>query len=141
MLFDMGKNKDGLWVWGTERKQLHPDGNIIIFSGGLLKPTWNSPNIFFDVKNTYISTEKKLGGYAPINIYLKTKKTIRPGLHSIQFLLSYFNGSEWSNSTNTVNFSIRNFFQRYDCLILFVGVLGALFGIVLALKEILSWFC
>jgi len=132
--------KKGLGVWGAQRHQLHPDGNAIGFTGGAYKSEWKSPSIFFDINETQISTEKKLGGFAPIHINLKTKRKARAGTHSIQFLFTYFDGSNWQTSSNTVQFTIRNFFQRYDRLFLTLGAFATGLAIIIALKTIISWF-
>lgn len=141
--------KDGIgaWVWGAQRIQLCSDGNTIGFTGGLSHPEWKSPTIFFDNSEIQISTEMKSGGIAPIQINLKTKREAKAGIHSIQFLFTYFNGSNWRTSSTTVQFAIHNFFQRYDKFFLIlgsiatsIGIIATLLAIFVALKTIIYWF-
>ena len=145
ILFDLPKElpKDRSLYWGSHPEKLHSDGGFLDLSQGIKTGKWSSPTIFFDMNtenniDTQISTEMLLGGNAPIQIYMKTKEKVLPGLHSIRFLFTYHNGSEWSNSEQTVDFTIRNIFQRNERWIISIGVIAALCAILPTLKGIIQ---
>jgi hypothetical protein len=139
VIIDMHK-KNEMWVWGARRCRLHEEGNAIGFTGGLYSPEWAAPSVFFDLNETQISTEKRMGGVAPVHINLKTKCKAKAGNHSINFVFTYFNGSHWSTCSSTVQFKIRNFFERNDKVFLILGAIAALSAIIISLKTIICWF-
>ena len=145
-VYGMGTNEQGLSVWGSERVPLLSEGNSFFFCGGLQANNWPCPTIYFDDRKApgppdppQVSTEVKLAGCAPLHVYLTTPRKVRPGSHSLHFLYTYFTGVTWESSSETVHFTIRNFYQRNEGRVWFLGAVAAFLGIVIAIWTIISW--
>lgn len=131
--------------FGVQHSPLSAIGNTIDFCGGRLFSGSEQPAMYFDVQSNVqlpqISTETKSlpTDCAPVQVELVTRPKARPGMYSIQFLFTYFNGSEWANSSETVQFSVRSFYQRHEGTIWIVGAAATVIAIVLGAKELCSW--
>lgn len=136
--FGLGKNQtETLAIFGTQTKNIDPDGNAINLQAGLQQKEWGIPTMFFDdPENDFrIITEKKLTN-APLELDFLIDKNARPGHYSIRFAFTYFNGEKWCTSFQDTEFFIRNLIQRYESLAWVLGVLAAMATIILALTEI-----
>ena len=75
------------------------------------------------------------GGKAPIEYDLTISKKAKPGPHSIQFVLTYFDGQTWKTTSKNADFTIRNVYQRYEWWIAIIGLLAA----IAAIGPMLRW--
>jgi hypothetical protein len=93
----------------------------------------------FDAKGKYrISTECRTPrGNAPINLDLEVSGTAKPGPHSIQFVLTYFDGQTWKMASKNADFTIRNFYQRHEGPIWWVGGIAA--GLTILASAVTLW--
>lgn len=138
------KDGESVACFGFQQSPLNSNGNTIDFSGGRLFSGEERPTMYFDDASTgelpQISTEKKTlpTDCAPVQVELVTRPDARPGMYSIQFLFTYFNGSEWANSSETVQFSVRSFYQRYEGKIWILGALATVIAIPLGIRELWS---
>lgn len=86
------------------------------------------PDTYFYIakkENLSIKSEVNSKG-APIELRLKTKDNITPGIYSIDFYLTYFNGKEWRVSKQQAKFKIQNFFERNEGTLKWLTILGSL---------------
>ncbi len=69
---------------------------------------------FFGIEGgpTSIMTERQLEN-APFHYKLKTKKEVKPGNYSIDFYFTYFNGERWICIKESVDFKVRNYFEKH----------------------------
>lgn len=67
-----------------------------------------------DSSSTYLISEKTLGNSAPFEYILKTKHKSNPGIHYINFYLTYYNGEQWTSSEEKIQFKINNVFEKYN---------------------------
>jgi hypothetical protein len=95
-----------------EWKPLDPQGNVV---------SLHDPS-FFDAGGRYqIATEGKTDGNAPVQFDLAISKRAKAGPHSIQFVLTYFDGQTWKTASKNADFTIRNFYQRHEGVIWWIG--------------------
>jgi len=66
---------------------------------------------------------------------LTISKEAKPGPHSIQFVLTYFDGQTWKTASKNADFTIRNVYQRYEWWIARVGLVAA----VATIGPMLRW--
>lgn len=99
-------------------------GTLVSFEKGFI----------FDAQGRYqISTECKTpppGSKAPINMDMKIRPDTLPGIHSVHFVLKYYNGETWNTKSTSVNFTVRNFYQRHETLVWAVGGIAAFLTII-----------
>jgi len=94
------------------------------------------PKSFCDVNGYRILTEGKPDRETPpIALDLSVNDDAKPGPHSIQFVLTYFDGQTWKTASKNVDFTIRNVYQRYEWWIARIGVLAA----VATIGPMLRW--
>jgi hypothetical protein len=113
---------------GRKPQKVTSHGSVISFEGGMGTTEWGRTTTFFDISKgspPMISTEASLPD-APIVYRMITRKDVNPGTYQLQFLLSYFNGSDWNVSSQQVNFTIRNILQRHELLIAGIAVIAAI---------------
>lgn len=143
--------------WGGTKMGLLEESGFVYQFGGLHGYTaWDGTythwgdeaTSFWDVKDPHkdqtpmIATEKPRGR-APLELYLKTikpqrwKKVLfgqdisgfRPGTHSFQGHLTYFNGDQWKSASQSVSVVVPNFFRRHEGLTWLAGTAGVLFAV------------
>lgn len=68
-------------------------------------------------------------GRPPILLPLQTHRTIRAGVHNLQFFFTYFNGCEWKTDSQLVSVSVPNFFQRHPYVTWAIGIVGVLLAL------------
>jgi len=142
ILTGLGDNKDNEAKWGNEHISITPDGVALDLSeSGLSLRNWGKATPYFDTNsNTLptIATELKLEGNAPMHLFLKTKKKALPGVYSLQFLYTYYNGQQWKNCSQEINFTLRNFYQRHEIKVWLLGAFAALVSTVVAIYTIVG---
>ena len=74
---------------------------------------------------------------APVTIKLKLSKKARPGQHSLNFILTYYNGESWCSSETTFQFLVRNFYQRNEVKLWGLGICVALLTLLITLLSVL----
>lgn len=118
-------------VWGGVTRTLPPEGFAVSFTGGFTYGSVTKPTMFFDLNpeqgSNVLNTEllqKNL--VAPVEFDLSIAKKNTPGTHFLHFGFSYFNGSEWRTSTVTVQFTVRNIFERNSGWIATIGLCAAI---------------
>lgn len=126
------------------------DDSKIAVGDSLLQP-WDllgilvsfDPKAFFDAKGCYqISTECKTpppGSKAPINMDMTILSVALPGIHSVHFVLKYYNGETWNTKSASVNFTVRNFYQRHETIVWAVGGIAAFLSIISASYPFFKW--
>lgn len=112
----------------------HPftDTGVIIHMQGIKKNDWKSSTQFFDITDgdlPQLYTEIK-NEVAPIKYELTTKKSIKPGIYSLEFVFTYFNGSCWISSSKSIEFKVQNFLERYAIQIGMLAGLASLSALV-----------
>lgn len=99
---------------------------------------------FYDVNGYQISTEHNIiplpGIKAPINLDLKINPEAKSGTYSMQFILKYYNGETWNTKPTSVNFTVRNFYQRHGTLVWLIGGIAATLTIISKLYSFFKWF-
>lgn len=98
---------------------------------------------FFDANGRYqISTECNTpppGSKAPITLNMKINPEAFPGIHSLNFILKYYNGEIWNTKSTSVNFTIQNFYQRHETLVWVIGGIAAFLSIISTSYPFLKW--
>ena len=79
------------------------------------------------------------GSKAPLNLDLKTSSEVSPGIYSINFVLKYYNGEVWNTKSTSVNITVRNFYQRHEILVWFIGGVAAFLSIISTCYPFLKW--
>ncbi len=80
---------------------------------------------FADVRHqplNIIASEIGRGYNPPLRLPLRTRRTIPTGIHSLQFFLTYFNGSEWKTDSQSVSIAVPNWFRRHEGFTWVAGV-------------------
>lgn len=135
---------EGLACFGFQKTDLDPLGNTIVFGVEPLSLGAERPTMYVDARPAgdphQISTETKSlpTNCAPVQVELVTRSDARPGMYSVQFLFTYFNGSAWANSSETVQFSVRSVYQRYEGWIWRAGAVVTVIAIPLGIGELCS---
>lgn len=109
-------SKEGKLYHGNTESFISRNGTTLPLTGGQEPQDDNElPTIFVDILDSgyQISTEVR-SGKAPIEFNLHTLKSVKPGQYSLDFYFTYFNGSEWSGSQQSVSFTIQNILQRHE---------------------------
>ena len=99
---------------------------------------------FCDVNDARNGQRLSLEGWtrqqkAPIEYDLTINKKVKPGPHSIQFVLTYFDGQTWKTASKNAEFTIRNIYQRYEWWIAIIAFLAAIATIGPMLRWL--WRC
>jgi len=106
----------------------NPFANFLILKNGAI----------FDVERYRVSVEYlSPHGRAPWNFDLAIGKEARPGPYSIQFVLTYFDGQTWRTASKNADFTIRNFYQRHEGLIWWIGGVAA--GLTILASAVTLW--
>jgi hypothetical protein len=130
--------------WGGQSTSIGNTGQNIDLTAGMMNKGWQNPTLFFDSMERpapQLSTEMNLtlpdgARFAPVQLKLVVQRNARPGPHSVQFVFSYFNGESWQTSNETVNFTIRNFYQRNEGLVWFLGAFTAFIATYEGIEKI-----
>ena len=83
---------------------------------------------------------------SPLRFILRTPKTVSAGVHSLEIVLTYFNGETSCARAATAQFSVRSFFQRHEAAVWGIGLTATLFtiaGVVLQFRDLiidLGWW-
>jgi len=126
VLFDIAKHENGRYYFGAHKEKLDEYGKTIDLA------FINGRTLFLpDPESTtrQIITEKNTKGIAPVQLEISSRG--RPGNYSIHFVLTYFDGEEWTNVSEKFQFTIRNLLQRYESLAWWLGLMAAA-GTILA---------
>ncbi|WP_152442313.1 hypothetical protein [Pseudomonas putida] len=113
-------NGDDPITWGGIQGQPDETGGTLIM--GPMYRTGSGELVTFcdadaNSNRNSIITERKLGEKPPFHYLFKTKNTAKPGPYKISFVFTYFNGENWQSSTETVEFKIQNYFEKYNTVI------------------------
>ena len=122
---------DGKTVFGGHHAIVGPEGVTLSLPKALV----------FDVKSDavpMISTEAHVS-QAPVAFHLKTPKRVRPGTHSLFFVLTYFNGERWATATQTVSFTVRNMLQRREIWVAGLGTAAAVAAVCTAVFDLIRF--
>jgi hypothetical protein len=117
-------------------------GGVVTLSGGWLVPASQKHTWFFDgnekqIDNYQIRTEvRDPKGTSPIYLDLTVGNHATPGPHSIQFVLTYFDGQTWKTASKNADFTIRNFYQRHEGPIWWVGGTAAVLTILASIATL-----
>lgn len=68
---------------------------------------------------------------------LTISKEAKPGPHSIQFVLTYFDGQTWKTASKNADFTIRNVYQRHEGPIWWIGGIAA--GLTILASGVTLW--
>lgn len=90
-----------------------------------------------------ISTELTIGNKAPFEFFLKTNTNSTSGIHKLNFYLTYFNGSEWKSSIQSVDIDIPTRYKRNELVIWIFGLLLSILVLpphaINRVKRIFAW--
>lgn len=118
--------------WGNQKDKLSDTGFTFLMQG-ISHREGDESTMLFDAmpmsKNPILLSEQKLE-HAPFEYTLKTKKSLSPGEHYIDFYLTFFNGERWVTSKERVNFKIRNVFERHAKKISALAIIASLSGLI-----------
>ena len=136
--FDVQRIGDKYYFGKTEIEVGEDGATIDLGTGGLKLPQWDCPTLFVDTSESLtpkILTETiqhppNDSPDAPITINLKLRKKARPGQHSLNLVLTYYNGECWCNSETTFQFSVQNFYQQHEIKIWLLGLSVAVIGLL-----------
>ena len=143
------RETEGKPHFGGTEKEFGEDGvTIDLGSGGLKLPKWDRSTLFVDVSKgptPLILTERILRhtnnpSNAPVTINLKLSKNARPGQHSLNLVLTYYNGECWCSSETTFHFVVRNFYQRHEIRLWKLGFFATLTGLSIGFFSILMTY-
>lgn len=102
-----------------------------------------NPASFSDAKGSYqISTEcnSPPPSYKPpISMDMAILPDAPPGTHSVHFILKYYNGETWNTKSTSVNFTVRNFYQRHETFVWSIGGVAAFLSIISIVYPFLKW--
>jgi hypothetical protein len=124
--------EQGKLVFGGEHSIVGPAGVTLSLPKTLVFDVGGGPL-------PMVSTEA-LVGQAPVAFRLKTPHGVRPGTHTLFFVLTYFNGERWATATQSVSFTVRNVLQRHEVAVTALGVLATAATVVGALVEVVHFF-
>jgi len=107
-------NNEGEIVTGNRAKYRVANENISIngFTSGV-SPAFFNPIDNNSGKIEQIYAEKKHDGLAPIDFSLKTYSDAQPGDYDIIFTLTYSDGSEIRQESESIHFHINNFYEQH----------------------------
>lgn len=143
IFYDLGK-VEGRIKWGQSKMAASEDGIFIDLSGGIIYSKWETkkPTLFFDVRMPkgagQIMTETSQNKKPPIKLNLKIKRKAAAGNHFLHFAFTYFNGEEWTGSTQLITFTINNIFQENEVLLQWVAIVVAVVTIASSMLSIIS---
>ena len=134
--FDLGESESsGRLVFGKTERQLSEAGLTVVLAAGIQAPGWAESSLFFDLgqgkATNQIATEAKQTK-APVELQLKTQAKAPAGNHTLQFYLTYFNGSEWKSDSQTVSIEVPNWWRRHEGWTFF----AALVAVVITLASL-----
>jgi len=139
--FGFDPTKDVPVFGGEVKRGLDETGLTISFTGGMRLAHWREPTMFFDIgpgDPPQISMECQLGGHSPIEFELPIRKDAKPGQYSLTFSLTYYDGDQWRNASQTATFAIRNRFQRSEGVLITLGAFAAAAGILSFFVDFIS---
>jgi hypothetical protein len=105
--------------WGAVEQEFHEDGFALIMGGMMVNPG-DQGTSFFDV---LLDNGENIGNRvftevdaisAPFEYTLKVLNSAKPGMYSMDFYFTYFNGSAWIVAKERVEFKINNAFERFS---------------------------
>ena len=144
VLSGLGEEEPDQATWGHQRIPVGPGGIALDLSeSGLALRNWEKATPYFDVSQSplpTIATEQRLREHAPIHLFLQIKKSANPGIHSLQFLYTYYDGKQWRNHSETLPLTLRSFYQRHEMKVWLLGALAALLAVIIAIHTIIGWF-
>ncbi len=113
--------KSLLSVGDSPAKPIDDAGGVIILN----------EESFSNTNNRYqILTECRTPGLkAPINLDMAIVRHARPGMHTMNFVLTYFDGEKWNTKYSSVHFTVRNFYQRHETFVWIIGAFAAIISI------------
>lgn len=134
--------KGKIFEWGLEKTSLQLDKPNVLHFRGMKLEKWPELTVFFDADTsfTYVVTEINAGGYPPLRLNLKTRKSVEPGKYYLEFCFSYYYGQKWKTSTRRVEFTIRSLLERNQALITWWGLTISAASAVLLVGNILKLF-
>lgn len=103
--------------WGSQIDILDTKGFCSFLQG--FKFYQGDTTCFFDLPgmdSNRVFTEVA-GEHAPFEFSLKIAKTAAPGMHHVDFYLTYFNGETWTVTKERMEFKIYNQFERHNGLL------------------------
>jgi len=124
-------------LFGHQSESIEEWGFIVKIYGAISEK-WKNSTMFIDrdlfdmtkeqdpVKS--LITEVPLN-QAPFVVSIKTKKKVRPGIHTLRFFLTYFNGMEWKTSNDSVDIEIPTFYKRHEFMFWVIGAILALMSL------------
>lgn len=95
---------------------------------------WDESTMIFDtgcneIGSSSVFTEYKVNE-APFHYKLKLKSDVKPGDYSINFYFTYFDGDKWQCIKESVDFKVRNFFERHAKIISSLAIIATSLSII-----------
>ena len=165
--FDLEPTIDNKLVLGAHSQKLPMLSVQSLGGIGASTPGWEQPTYMIDTRAVTqddaapaILTET-IQNRAPFELHVKIKKirlwqrirsvgnklwepTVheglrnpKPGKHTVQFVLTYFNGSEWRSDKTTYDIIVSSLYERHTLATWFIAIVAALTALLVAVLQLL----
>ena len=143
------KESDSGLSFGGQSDEIGSEGFTCHLSG-IKIDGWDEATQIIDTdgsstESKAVFTECKVDS-APFHYKLKLKDDVRSGDYSIDFYFTYYDGHRWQCSKESVDFKVRNFFEKHAKAISFLAILATClsifrFGVIPFVKWLIALFC
>ncbi|EMY6774319.1 hypothetical protein [Vibrio alginolyticus] len=136
------KNGDQI-SFGSQSDKIGEEGFTCHLSGARA-PGWDESTLFFDKGGSSdgskaVFTESKSIN-APFHYKLKLKNDVKPGDYSIDFYFTYYDGHRWQCIKDSVDFKVRNFFEKHAKIISTLAIIATILSIIrLGIYPFIKW--
>ncbi|WP_171051967.1 hypothetical protein [Vibrio rotiferianus] len=134
--------------FGSQSDKIGEEGFTCHLSG-VQAAEWEESTLIFDRSGSTngskaVFTESKANN-APFHYKLKLKDDVKSGDYSIDFYFTYYDGHRWQCSKESVDFKVRNFFEKHAKVISSLAIVATSlsilrFGVIPCLKWLISLF-
>jgi hypothetical protein len=125
------KEEGNEFSFGAQEDKISGEGFTCHLSGAVMDG-WSESTMFVDMsgdKSKTLLTEHKLEN-APFFYKLKLKDDVKPGGYTIDFYFTYYNGDKWQCSKESVDLTVRNFFEIHAKTISTLAIVAASISII-----------
>lgn len=98
-----------------------------------------SSEMITPVTNESGESDKGQRDNALVGFHLEIQKKARPGVHGLQFVLTYFNGDRWEISTCEARFHVTSLLQRREIYLVAAFFVAAVATILSAVLSLLTY--
>ncbi|EGQ8080053.1 hypothetical protein G5G45_004515 [Vibrio vulnificus] len=126
--------KDGDQIsFGNQSDKIGDEGFTCHLSG-VMAEGWDESTLIFDKSGNSsgsksVFTESKAEN-APFHYKLKLKDDVKSGDYSIDFYFTYYDGHRWQCCKESVDFKVRNFFEKHAKVISSLAIIATSLSII-----------